>query len=80
MSTITREIKYTCSNDCKWSGCPSHIATMTMQTTASVFEFKFHKEDEDGIWFDYDSLEAFLKLVEELNISRADMPQIKVLR
>ena len=77
MGTLTREIIYKCDNDCEWGGCKGHTAQLKMQTTADVLEFKFHKEDVEGVWFDISSLEAFLKLVKEMSEARTEVPQIE---
>ena len=64
MSTINYEMKYSCDNDCKQSGCPEHTAKLSFQTTANVISF----DDGDGTnhHFDLSKLTTLLKLLNQM--------------
>ena len=39
MAIIKRQITYRCYDDCKQSGCPTHEATLEVQTTSQAYTF-----------------------------------------
>jgi len=40
MSTIVKDIKICCDDDCRQEGCPTHVMELSFQTTANVYCFK----------------------------------------
>lgn len=72
MATIEREKKYECFNDCKMSGCPSHNAKLTFQTTTNYYTF----DNGRGTirYFEEGELQTFIDLLKDLD--RADAVDI----
>lgn len=69
MSTITLKQVYRCYDDCKRSGCPSHIASLTLQNTSMAYTF----EDGQGCtyYFEHNALETFVSLLSKMSESDA---------
>ena len=65
MSTIINKILYSCSNDCKIQGCPTHVAELTYQSTSDAYSFNNGKGHI--INFERNELESFIKLLKQLN-------------
>ncbi len=74
MSTHTLRKSYRCSDDCLQSGCPTHIAKLTYQSTSDTYTF----DDGKGHihHFERGALEAFILLMKDLNEDRWDSYQV----
>ena len=78
MATITRTIRYCCSDDCKQSGCPSHEAILEYQSVTDSYRFDNGKGYDDSVkYFERGELESFIRLLKQLN--RADAINIEKL-
>ena len=60
MTTIKREITYRCYDDCKPQGCPTHVATLEVQTTSQAYTFNL---DGRELYFERGELEVMLDLI-----------------
>ena len=60
MTTIRRELTYRCYDDCKSQGCPTHVATLEVQTTSQAYTFNL---DGRELYFERGELEALLDLI-----------------
>ena len=72
MANCKRELIYSCSDDCKMSGCPTHKATLNYQSVSDAYHFNANGRD---YYFERGQLQAFIDLLKALN--RVDSIQIK---
>ena len=72
MATIKRQITYRCYDDCLQSGCPTHEATLEVQTTSQAYTFNL---DGRELFFERGELEALLDLI--VIIGRVDCVTIR---
>lgn len=73
MAIIKRQLTYRCYDDCKQSGCPTHEATLEVQTTSQAYTFNL---DGRELFFDRGELEVMLKLI--CSIGRSDCVTLEV--
>jgi hypothetical protein len=66
--------RYTCSDDCLQSGCPSHIAILEYQSTSD--SYKFDNGKGTITYFERGELDAFISLLKELSEFRVDSVRI----
>lgn len=71
MSLTKLEMKYRCSDDCKQSGCPSHVAEMEYQSVTDILHFKDGYQTE--FYLERGSLNAFLTLLAKLGRGRVEI-------
>ncbi len=64
MTIIKRQLTYRCYDDCKQSGCPTHEATLEIETVTQSYTFNL---DGREIFFDRGELEAMIELIEKIN-------------
>lgn len=67
MATVTRQIRYRCSDDCEMSGCPGHVGELVYQSTSDAYTFTMNGRELD---FERGELDAMLELLRSLD--RAD--------
>jgi len=80
MSTTVREFKYSCSDDCRQEGCPSHVAKMEYQSTAGILSFDSGYGSQK-YWFDSARLEAFLTMLKDIGSFRCEIEHaLKIIR
>lgn len=72
MGNTRREFKYTCSDDCRQEGCPSHIAVMEYQSTAGILSF-YGGNGGQKYWFDSSKLGAFLTMLKDIGNVRCEI-------
>ena len=60
MTTIRRELTYRCYDDCRPQGCPTHVATLEIQTTSQAYTFNL---DGRELYFERGELEAMIELI-----------------
>jgi len=66
MANVIRELVYRCSDDCKTSGCPSHIGRLEYQSCADAYTFTM---DGKVIHLERGELDAMLRLLKSLDRS-----------
>lgn len=77
MSTTKYKINYHCSEDCKQSGCPSHEAILTYQSTGDGYCFDDGKGHSDSVkFFERAELEQLIKLLKIMSDDRSDSVNI----
>ena len=64
MAIIKRQITYRCYDDCKPQGCPTHEATLEVQTTSQAYTFNL---DGRELFFERGELEVMIELIEKIN-------------
>lgn len=72
MAIIKRQLTYRCYDDCLQSGCPTHEATLEVQTTSQAYTFNL---DGRELYFERGELEALLDLI--VIIGRVDCVDIR---
>lgn len=72
ISIIKRQLTYRCYDDCKQAGCPTHEATLEVQTTSQDYTFNL---DGRELFFERGELEALLDLI--VIIGRVDCVTIR---
>jgi len=71
MATIVRSVRYRCSDDCEWSGCPGHVGVLTFQSTSDAYTFVMNGRE---LSFERGELQAMLNLIR--SIDRVDCVQV----
>ena len=64
MATIKWQLTYRCFDDCLQSGCPTHEATLEVQTTSQAYTFNL---DGRELYFERGELEAMIELIEKID-------------
>lgn len=72
MAIIQRHLSYRCYDDCRPQGCPTHVATLEVQTTSQAYTFNL---DGRELYFERGELEALLDLI--VIIGRVDCVTIR---
>lgn len=73
MSTLSFKKTYSCTDDCKQSGCPKHEAILTYQTTSGAYTFSSGRHAWETYTFDEASLSALIEMLAELQDQRVDV-------
>ena len=60
MAIIKRQLTYRCYDDCLQSGCPTHEATLEVQTTSQAYTFNL---DGRELFFERGELEVIMDLI-----------------
>lgn len=64
MATIKRQLTYRCYDDCLQSGCPTHQATLEIETVTQSYMFNL---DGRELYFERGELEVMIELIEKIN-------------
>lgn len=74
MATIQLKEQYHCDNDCLQEGCPSHEATLTFQSTASIYTWNDGQGNE--CYFDMEQMRMLIKMAKHLSQTRGDTVKV----
>lgn len=64
MSTVIRNRKIECDEDCRQQGCPGHEMELTFQTTSNIYNFK--KDGKSMLCIDRSTMSALLGMLSEM--------------
>jgi len=71
MATLKNEIKYSCFNDCKQSGCPSHLMTLSIQNTSEILIVEI--DGKHWLSADPSQWEALKTMLGEIDYNQFDL-------
>ena len=64
MANCERELKYSCWDDCRMQGCPTHTARLEFQSASNSFRFNL---DGKEIYLNPTEFQAMVDLTKALN-------------